>query len=173
MRWFFTFLLGLLFTSVAFACEDCGDVRHGLLVEGQQFAGLVDTLTGAFRTHTPEFHQWRIKDREAKLAMEKRAEWYDDFAISHDAVGDHAAAVRVMEEKAVEFADLYETEAYWGTFLVHAGQHEEGIGHLQRAIDMNAAAHAGREVYQKYLAEYVLDRQAAGRADYPYGKDGP
>lgn len=150
--------LVLLFAAPqAFACLWDYDT---LKMERRQFPGALELITGRFLRHGEAFYRWRIADRTARLATTPDdLTLYDDLAVAHDKVGESRKAVEIMLAKARLRAGLYETEANLGTFYIHAGDLEQGLEHIGRAIEINPEAHFGREIYQKLLVEYVLTKK--------------
>jgi tetratricopeptide (TPR) repeat protein len=84
---------------------------------------------------------------------------FDDIAVAFDKLGQHDEAIDTILAKIARWPDerRYESEANLGTFHVHAGRFEEGLQHINRAIEINPDAHFGREIYQKILVEYVIE----------------
>lgn len=160
-------LLVLVFASPAGAC--IWD-RDTLRMEQRQFPDALELIAGKFLRHSRAYYEWRIRDREAKLAKNPEdPAIYDDLAVAYEKTGDPLKAVSLMERKAAKWADVYETEANLGTFYVHAGNLEKGLVHIKRAIAINPDAHFGREIYQQLLIEYVLDRRKDGEMRLPLG----
>lgn len=139
-----------------------------LLAERKKFPTVLELATGKFIRHSPEFYQWRIRDRQAKLKADptNRA-YYDDLAVAYDKVGQQDKAIEVILAKDQVEPGLYETEANLGTFLIHAGKYEEGLQHINQAIEINPDAHFGREKYQVLLVEYLAPRLKDGKPSLP------
>lgn len=155
-------LLLLTWSPPAEACIWDSDT---LLQERSRFPTALKLMTGKFIRHTPDFYQWRIRDRTAKLAANPDdLGLIDDIAAAHDKLGDHAAAIAAMEAILPRDPRRYETLANLGTFYLHAGDFTKGIEFIDRALEVNPDAHFGRERYQRWLAEYVLTIR---------GEDGP
>ena len=122
------------------------------------FPSALELITGKFLRHSPAFYEWRIKDREAKLTTDPdNPALYDDLAVAHDKLGHHDKAIELMQTKEHIYPGLYETQANLGTFLIHAGKFKEGLIHIDNALSINPDAHFGRERYQKWLVEYVIE----------------
>lgn len=142
--------------------------RDTLEMERRQFPGVLELLTGKFLRHSEEFYRWRVDDRRRRLeAGEYTPENFDDLAVALEKLGQRQAAIRVMREKDRRLPGLYETHANLGTLLVHDGQLERGLEHIRRAIEIDPAAHFGRERYQLFLVEYVLARRMDGSIRFP------
>lgn len=149
-----------------------------LKMERQRFPTTLELITGKFLRHSPEFYQWRIQDRLKKLAVDpQNLALYDDLAVAYDKTGRQDLAIETILKKERLKPGLYETEANIGTFLIHSGKLEEGLAHIDKAIEINPDAHFGREKYQKYLVEYVLSRRdqrpTAVLADYEWVGEAP
>ncbi len=132
--------------------------RDTLEQERARFPTALALIAGKFPRHTEAYYRWRIEDRQAKLELGDTSPGvFDDLAVAHSKLHDDARAIELMAEKEERHPGLYETAANLGTFHVHAGNLEEGVKHIQRAIEINPDAHFGREIYQELLARYVLE----------------
>ncbi|WP_228714696.1 hypothetical protein [Posidoniimonas corsicana] len=140
-------------------CSACLWDSDTLAMERQRFPGAHELIAGYFVRHSDAYYKWRIADRSAIPADHRRPIDYDDIAVAYDKLGQHDKAIDAIREKIQRWPDehRYESEANLGTFLIHAGQLEEGLTHISNAIDINPEAHFGREVYQKLLVEYVIE----------------
>ncbi len=128
-------------------------------MERQKFPEVYDLLTGNFLRHSEDYYKWRIQDRTEKLKSDpKNPHLYDDLAVAYSKLNQDKKAIEIMKEKEKITPGLYETYANMGTFYLHDGQLEKGIQYIEKAIEINPEAHFGREVYQKYLAEYLLEK---------------
>jgi tetratricopeptide (TPR) repeat protein len=145
---------GVLVPSAALACMwDYDTLRQ----ERSRFPDTLELITGKFLRHSPEFYEWRIKDRLRKLETDpSNLAYHDDLAVAYDKLGQHDKAIETILAKDKLKPGLYETEANLGTFLFHAGRMEESLPHISKAIRVNPNAHFGREKYQKALTQYVL-----------------
>ena len=144
-----------------------------LAMERERFPGVLELITGKFLRHSPDFYEWRIRDRESRLnAGEESPSLYDDLAVAYEKLGNHQKAIEIILRKDKLFPDLYETHANLGTFNIHAGELERGIQEIERAIAINPEAHFGREIYQKLLVEYVLSKQIDGKTRLPLDENG-
>ncbi len=115
-----------------------------------------------------EFYRWRVEDRQKRITTEPdRIELYDDLAVAYDKLGEHEKAIETILAKEKLKPGLYETYANLGTFYIHNGQLEEGLKHIDKAIEINPDAHFGREKYQRMLVEYVLTKRSRGVAELP------
>ncbi|QDT62950.1 hypothetical protein [Calycomorphotria hydatis] len=142
-----------------------------LQMERERFPGVLEVMVGKFLRHSDEWYEWRIEDRQEKLAKveageleltkEEQARLYDDWAVALSKLGRDDEAIAVIDKKAAAFPETgqYETHANRGTFLIHAGRLEEGIAEIDKALAINPDAHFGREKYQKLLVEYVLSKR--------------
>jgi tetratricopeptide (TPR) repeat protein len=136
--------------------------RDTIGMETQRFPDALELITGKFLRHSPEFYQWRIKDREAKLKTNP-TQWsyYDDLAVAYAKLHNNAKAIELMLKKEKLHPQQYETYANLGTFYIHDKQYEKGLTYIKKAIAINPDAHFGREVYQQYLVEYILSQKKA------------
>jgi tetratricopeptide (TPR) repeat protein len=164
-RWVVAVVVVGVLPSAALACLWDYDT---LKMERQRFPGTLELITGKFLRHTPEFYEWRIKDRLAKIRGDpNNLAYLDDLGVAYDKTGQHQKAIETALLAEKIRPGRYETEANLGTFLIHSGKLEEGLKHIDRAILINPNAHFGREKYQKYLVVYVLTRRADGRLKLP------
>lgn len=142
-------------------CLACYWDYDTLEMERQKFPFAQELIAGHFLRHSNTYYEWRISDRNAKTQAERTPVDYDDLAVAYDKLGQHDKAIETIHEKIKRWPDerRYESEANLGTFLFHAGRLEEGLPHINQAIELNPDAHFGREVYQKLLVEYLLQQQ--------------
>ena len=159
-------VLALLLPSICQACLWDSDT---LEQERYRFPEVHELIVGDFVRHSEAYYRWRIEDRLAKPLEERTPMDYDDIAVSYDKLGQQDKAIEAIHEKIRRFSSqsVYESEANLGTFLIHAGKLEEGLVHIDKAIEINPDAHFGREIYQKLLVEYVLHQRAAGAEGLP------
>ncbi len=131
-----------------------------LAMERARFPEAHELIVGNFVRHSAVYYVWRIADRSKKPTEERTPLDYDDIAVAHDKLGSHDKAIETIHEKMERFPNegQYESEANLGTFLIHNGQLEEGLVHINKAIEINPDAHFGREVYQKLWVEYLLEQ---------------
>lgn len=156
----FIVVVTLFLSSAAFACLWDHDT---IKMERARFPDTLELITGKFLRHSPEFYEWRIKDRLKKLEADpKNVSLLDDLSVAYDKTGRHDLAIETAKKIESLQPGRYETAANLGTFYFHAGKLEEGLPHIERALKINPNAHFGREKYQKALVEYVLKRRKAG-----------
>ena len=132
-----------------------------LASERGNFPDVIELITGKFLRHSPEYYEWRLKDRRAKLSAtnvdaDTRLRLLDDIAVSLDRLGRHDEAIATAKQQLQLSPDRYETVANLGTFMIHGGDLKGGAEHIRRAITINPDAHFGRERWQLYLVEYLL-----------------
>jgi len=162
-----TFVLVLATACIPSTAVACLWDYDTLLQERSRFPTALEIITGKFLRHSPEFYEWRIKDRLTKLKADPDNFAYrDDLAVAYDKTGQHEKAIAVMLESAALKPNRYETEANLGTFYIHAGQLDKSLPHIDNALRINPDAHFGRERYQRWLVEYVLECQE-GKAEMP------
>ncbi|MFK7820030.1 MAG: hypothetical protein AB8G99_15005 [Planctomycetaceae bacterium] len=143
--------------------------------ERARFPNALELITGKFIRHSKEFYQWRIEDRTKRIAQQPdNVALYDDLAVAYDKTGNQSEAIATIMAKEELKPGQYETAANLGTFHIHAGNLEEGLQHIDRAIEINPDAHFGREIYQKLLVQYVLKYRTPENAKLPlYRKHAP
>lgn len=134
---------------------------------------LDESLFGYFRRHSTELYQWRVADREARLAeTPDDLDLIDDLAVSYEKTGQVEKAIALLEPVVELHPERYTALANLGTMYVHAGDFERGEALIQRAIDVNPDAHFGREKIQLILVQYVQSRQVDGEISLPIASDG-
>ncbi len=138
----------------AFACLWDYDT---LAIELKRFPSTLELITGKFLRHSEAFYRWRVADRLARL-QDSPGDFRltDDLCVAYDKLGEHEKAIELMETQLAASPKRYESHANLGTFLIHNGQLKEGIKHIENAIELNADAHFGREIYQVQLVRYLL-----------------
>ena len=158
--------LGVLagFTPPGHACLWDYDT---LAMERARMPNALEAITGKFLRHSKAYYQWRVDDRVARIKSDPTAALYDDLGVAYDKLGEHAKAIETAQTCERLYPGRYETAANLGTFLIHAGSLEEGLEHIDRALELNPDAHFGRERYQKLLVEYVLSKRVGGEVVLP------
>lgn len=158
-------LAGLLVPSVAVACLWDYDT---IKMERSRFPATLELITGKFLRHSPEFYQWRIENRLKRLESDPtNIALLDDLAVAYDKIGQHDKAIETALKIEKLHPGRYETASNLATFYFHAGKPEEGIPLLDRALKINPDAHFGREKYQKWLTEYVIEQKKGGPLKLP------
>ena len=100
-------------------------------------------------------------------------EMFDDLAVAYEKLGNTDKAIEIMLQKGREYPGIYTTHANLGTFYIHAGRYLEGITEIDKALEINPDAHFGRELYQKYLVEYLLSIEIDNQIQLPLCNDAP
>lgn len=137
-------------------------------MERQRFPEVIELISGKFLRHSPEFYYWKVKDRSLKIQQfPDSLSLYDDLAVAHSKLGNDSAAIALMLRKEALSPGLYETYANLGTFYIHDGQLEIGLSYIKKTIGINPDAHFGREVYQQYVVEYVLEKRKKSSRLFP------
>jgi tetratricopeptide (TPR) repeat protein len=141
--------------------------------ERARFPSALELITGKFLRHSQEFYEWRIQDRLKKIAADpKNPALHDDLAAAYDKTGQHDKAIETMRKVEAFAPGRYETYANLGTFYFHSGKLEEGLPYIDKALAINPDAHFGRERYQKWLVEYILERtKITGKLQLPLGSE--
>ncbi len=146
-----------IFTVTLLVSTACLWDYDTIQMERQRFPEINELIAGKFLRHSPEFYQWRIKDRENRLRQSPDSlALYDDLAVSYSKLENNKKAIEVILRKEKLKPGMYETYANLGTFYIHDGQLEKGLEYINKAIEINPNAHFGREIYQKHLVEYIL-----------------
>ncbi|WP_298547012.1 hypothetical protein [uncultured Aquimarina sp.] len=141
-------------------------------MERIQFPDVIELISGKFLRHSPEFYQWRIKDRTLKLRKSPDSiALYDDLAVAYSKIGNDSKAIQIILKKDSIVPKNYKTYANLGTFYIHDGQFSKGLTYIDKAIAINPDAHFGREIYQRYLVEYVLSKMKNGKVVLPLSID--
>lgn len=165
---FISSILLITSPSLVFACLWDYDT---LKMERTRFPNSLELITGKFLRHSPEFYQWRIEDRLKRLKTDpKNVTLMDDLAVAYDKTKQHDKAIEIGLKTEEMQPGRYETAANLGTFYMHAGNFEEGLKWVDRALKINPDAHFGREKYQKILAEYLLSRRNGRTLSLPMAK---
>jgi tetratricopeptide (TPR) repeat protein len=161
-------LFALVFASAI--SISCYWDQETVAMEREKFPDALELISGKFLRHSPEYYYWVIKDGERALSAHPDSlALYDNVAVAYSKLGEDEAAIALMLRKDSLSPNIYETEANLGTFYIHAGQYEAGLEHIKNAIEINPEAHFGREVYQQYLVEYVMEKVDGGKIKLPMG----
>ena len=158
-------LIALLASPVSRACIWDSDT---IASEKTRFPGVEDVMFGNFPRHSKEFHEWRKKRSEEILAADpSNLAAYDDLAVSQHKLGDHTGALATMKRKDAIKPGLYETLSNTGTFLIYAGDLPGALRQIDQALEVNPNAHFGREKYQKWLIEWLMEDRREARSGEP------
>lgn len=131
--------------------------RDTYAMEKQKFPDAFQLMTGNFDRHSNSYYQWRIAKIQPQIDKgNKDPLLFDDLAVAYSKLGNDKKAIELMKLKEKFTPNLYETFANLGTFYIHDGQFEEGLKYIDKAIKINPEAHFGREIYQKYIVEFIL-----------------
>ncbi|MGV3660101.1 MAG: hypothetical protein ACO1TE_07945 [Prosthecobacter sp.] len=153
----------ILAAATATACLWDGDT---LAAESARFPGISLLVTGTFPRHSREFYVWRKGVSQEQLAKNPAlVPVYDDLAVAQHKLGDHKGAIATMQAKEKIRPGLYETYSNLGTFYIYLGELEESLKWIDKALAINANAHFGREKYQRWLVEWVLETRAAAKVE--------
>ncbi|WP_406694463.1 hypothetical protein V5E97_25650 [Singulisphaera sp. Ch08] len=146
-----------------------------------RFAMVQDVIHERFAKHGLAHYRERERlDRLkwAALAQEDPARFAlaDDLGAGLERLGRSAEAVSILQEKledqrkiGVAGRELYTSYANLGTFMIHGSfkqaiagdqaakeQFREGLEFVRKSVEVNPAAHFGRERWQAVIAEYLL-----------------
>lgn len=139
----------------------------------------METISGTFNRHSPAFYEWRIGDRRKKLEKDpNNFALLDDLGVALCKTGHVKEAVEIGEREVALDLTRYESQSNLGTFYIFADDLEKSAEHIQLALKINPDAHFGREKYQLYLVEYLLEaRKLKNPPDWPlqtnFGTDLP
>ncbi len=137
-------------------------------MERQQFPSVLELLSGKFIRHSPEFYYWRIKNRRQEIKKHpEQIALYDDLAVACSKTGAHQKGIDLMFKKDSLRPGMYETYSNIGTFYIFAGKLKKALEYIDKALSVNENAHFGREIYQKYLVEYLLSKTYKGKVLLP------
>lgn len=152
-------IIASFFIIVPQRCFACLWDYDTLAMERQRFPEAQELIAGHFVRHSAAYYEWRLSDRTAKPIDQRTPTDFDDIAVAYDKLGKQDKAIDTIRAKIQRWPDKrrYESEANLGTFHIHAGRFEEGLQHINKAIEINPDAHFGREIYQKLLVEYVIE----------------
>ncbi|WP_164914107.1 tetratricopeptide repeat protein [Aquimarina sediminis] len=167
------FTLFLIFTfSTFFSGFSCFWDYDTIEMERMQFPDVIELISGKFLRHSQEFYQWRIEDRELKLQKYPDSLYlYNDLAVAYSKVGNDKKAIEIIKRKERIKPNDYTTYANLGTFYIHNGQLSLGIEYIDKAIKINPDAHFGREIYQRYLVEYVMQKMKNEKITLPLSSE--
>jgi tetratricopeptide (TPR) repeat protein len=158
-----------LFASCAFAISHvsaCIWDSDTIASELARFPGIAEVMTGQFPRHSREFYEWRRKTVEESLSKDpQQVALYDDLAVAQHKLGDHKAAIATMMKKDKVKPDLYETFSNIGTFYIYTGELQTAVNWIGKALVINPNAHFGREKYQKWLLNWIMERKDKGEPD--------
>ncbi len=158
-------MAGTLVLSIATVMACIWD-RDTLASESARFPEAPALITGSFPRHSKEFYEWRKKSCELQLAKTPGLiDLYDDLAVAQHKLGDHKSAIATMLAKDMLRPDQYETCSNLATFYIYTGELGKALDWIRQALVINPNAHFGREKYQKWLVEWVLDRRKNPRAE--------
>lgn len=163
MLWFFAL------SPISHACLWDSDT---IASEKARFPGVEEVIFGNFPRHSKEFYEWRKTTSKAALASDPtNLALYDDLAVAQHKLGDHEGAIATTKKKDAIKPGLYETYSNTGTFYIYTGNLPAALEHINKALAVNPNAHFGREKYQKWLIEWVMegmpDRARDGNDFYP------
>ncbi len=133
-----------------------------LATERARFPEVQGTMSGVFPRHSKEYHAWRVQQKEPLVESGKAAASdYDDLAVSLHKLGSHQRAIDVMMAKEKKLPGQYETYSNLGTFYIYTGDLVTAKSWIEKALSINLNAHFGREKYQLWLVQWLLERREA------------
>jgi len=167
--------------------------RDTLRYEAQGLPGVVEVITGSFEREPARFYEVRLERVARELAAEPtKLELYDDAGVACDRLHRGDEAIVWMERKfdvlqaapdsLAKNEALYRYHANLGTFLAHrwlrAGADRTSLGdlrsgreHIQRAIELNPDAHFGRERYQLFALEWLIELPTPSNSGFDFDQE--
>ncbi len=146
-----------------------------------RFAMVHDVLHERYPVRGPAYYRERDRIVREKLKSlppdsQDAFDLTDDLGVGLDKLGRAGEAVQPLRDKLARQLklgqggkQLYTTFANLGTFLIHANMKaamagdqaakanvKEGLAFIKKSIDVNPAAHFGREEWQLRIGEYLL-----------------
>lgn len=176
------FSLLLLLSALGCVAIACIWDRDTLAAEAKGLPEVVRVVTGRFDRNPALYYEMRASRVEKHISREpRRFDLYDDLAVAYDRLGESDKAIEWMgrkEQVLKEAPDgvpgkkdaLYKFYANIGTFYAHRwirdggdleqpGDLEAAQAALTKAIEINPDAHFGREVFQLWAIEWLLDAE--------------
>jgi hypothetical protein len=83
----------------------------------------------------------------------------DDLAVSYIKLDQNEKAIQILLKQLQNDSLRYETLANLGTAYIHHFKFKKGLTFINKAIEINPEAHFGREKYQKYVVEYLIEKK--------------
>lgn len=152
-------VIGAALPGIAQACLWDSDT---LATERARFPEVQGTISGSFPRHSKEYHAWRVQQKAPLVESGKAtASDYDDLAVSLHKLGSHQGAIDVMMAKEKKMSGQYETYSNLGTFYIYTGDLVAAKGWIEKALSINLNAHFGREKYQLWLVQWLLEKREA------------
>ncbi|HEY3412305.1 MAG TPA: hypothetical protein VGM51_04500 [Armatimonadota bacterium] len=173
----------------SWACLNDRDTTTLADVAGK-FPNAVQVITGRFPRNPPLYYEMRIQRITGKLKRNPNLlPEYDDIAVACDRIGRDDEAIAWMEGKRERMLALgksgdapdsgdtpwYRYYANNGTFWVHRYMHSAGKRPLsdvenarsliQKAIEVYPGAHYGRERFQVYAMDWMLNEGTRERSN--------
>ncbi|WP_337176045.1 hypothetical protein [Paludisphaera sp.] len=146
-----------------------------------RFAMAHDVIHERFAKHGLAYYRERdrvVREKLAALAPDDPATFplLDDLAVGVERLGRSDEAASIIRDKLARQTakglggrDLYTSYANLGTFLIHGSfaqaaagdpaareRLREGVGFIRKSVEVNPAAHFGRERWQAAIAEFLL-----------------
>lgn len=184
----------MLACGIASTAMPCLWDRDTLLIEARGMPDVMDVIAGRFDVNPPLFYQMRLERVESELTGgAEDLSLLDDGAVAAMHLHDFGKAHELLETKRVlleseeEFKGdpsedpNYRYHANLGTVYAHewleggrqdADLHAKALEHLEEALEINPAAHFGREEVQvKVLKRAALGEEATVPVELSLSKD--
>jgi tetratricopeptide (TPR) repeat protein len=185
-------LLAALFCVSALALPCLWDMDT-LRYEASGLPGVVEVITGRFEREPARYYEVRLERVTRELAADPtKLELYDDAGVACDRLHRGDEAIAWMERKFAQLdaapdspaksEALYRYHANLGTFLAHRwlrtgadrtslGDLRSGREHIQRAIEINPDAHFGRERYQLFALDWLIELPAPSKPGFEFDQE--
>lgn len=180
-------------TCVSALVVPCLWDRDTLRYEAQGLPGVVEVITGRFEREPARFYEVRLERVARELAADPtKLDLYDDAGVACDRLHRGDEALAWMERKSAQLdatpdspakrEALYRYHANLGTFLAHrwlrAGADRaalddlrSGREHIQRAIELNPDAHFGRERYQLFALDWLIELPSPSKPGFDFDQE--
>lgn len=164
-----------------------------LRYEANGLPGVVEVITGRFEREPARYYEVRLERVTRELAADPtKLELYDDAGVACDRLYRGDEAIDWMERKFAQLdaapdspakrEALYRYHANLGTFLAHrwlrAGADRTSLGdlrsgreHIQRAIELNPDAHFGRERYQLFALDWLIELPTPSKPGFEFDQE--
>jgi hypothetical protein len=146
-----------------------------LEIEATSNPVLADAIFGRFRVLPKSYYEYRV-NRLKTLNRAYSLEELDDLTVAYDRLGNYTEALRYSNFKRESLAEFKGNKKdheyrYWanlGTIHAHEALRDrnnikrallsEGIGSLEKAMEINPDAHFGREIVQVTVLKMISDQ---------------
>ena len=153
--------IAALATSAAACMWDYDTLRD----EQRGLPTVAAILAGKWEKHSDFFYEQRVERMREHLAdSPDDLDAIDNLAVALEKLCRIDEAIATLEPVVAEHPDRYTAHANLGTFYIHRyltqrdrSDLDRGIGHIERALEINPDAHFGREKYQLQVATFARE----------------